>query len=452
MSLESRLTHSIYDGTGPNCISNLLMSPTHHLFDPRSYFVYTDKRGDFSHICYSEETSNVIDFMNSFIGVVHSCFCLFNLIGLAMKSFTYLKAPNESYYLAESAINETFAKKSKAQKWPMINMAAMSQFPAKIEPSKEELEAIKSLKLTDLLTVWRDVGKSHSQYEKINTDLHDWLTKIVPHPEKYNYISQSVAPEAAAKLKQTLLLIIHQLNTQKNLTPNSKEHFLLRIFDKSFFSPEELLTHSPSNKGKLEHRVTCSPTWIEVTEQIYKELKGSGTAEQRLLQYLQQIKEDIVHETSEELQRNSRRINIDWHGLNIGRTLIGKEIALDCSNLKFDSTFKLGFLTKLAWKYPALYFFYRHCSPQGLKDRLIKKISLDHLGAHTNGLDQQLMKFLEPFAIEHVKASHINTENESFDSATYVMMTFFDKDPTAQKYHFNHLGAQGLLNLIGIPV
>lgn len=445
MSLTFRLTHTVFDGTKANFISNLFMQPTQGLFDGRSYFVYFNEEGDFSHICFNEVTSRVITLLKTFTGLIHTSFCLFNIIGLAMKTISYHAEPNEAYFFAEGAVNGH-------HKWPMINMAAMRTLPPKIEPTAKELKAIQSLKLTDLLTIWDAASSSHAQAKKIHQDLKGWLSHIVPKPEKYNYISQKVAPLASAKLTRTLLLIIHQLQTLSHLTSDQKERFILRIYDKAFFTSEELHTRLVPPNAPLARRVTCSPTWIEVAEQVYKELKGAGAVQDRLLHYLQQIKEDIIYETSEDIQRRYPTYNIEWHGLNIGRTLIGREIALDRSNLQFDSTFHFNLFEGLAFKYPALFLFYRHCSPQGLKDRLIKKIALDHQGIHTNGLDQDLMLFLKPDAQKHALACKINPEDADFDLARYVMETYFEQDSTTNKYQVNDLGAQALLNRIGIPV
>lgn len=457
MSMTFRLSHTVFDGTRSNCISNLLMYPSQYLSDQRTYFVYTDKHGDFSHICFNVETSCVIRFFKTFIGVIHTCFCLFNLIGLGIKTISYLKGANFTYFIAQAAIEPTPGKPIKTQSWPMINIAAMKRPPVKVAPTDEELKVIQFLKLTDLLSIWKQVGYSHTQYAKIKIDLEKWLTSIVPFPSKYNYISQLVAPEAVEKLKQNLLLIINQLSTLDTLTLDQKEQFILRIYDKVFFSTKELKGRIIDRDGQLENRVTCSPTWIEITEQIYKELKRGATTTNRLLQYLQQIKEDIIYEVSERIQKKFPMIDIEWHSLNMVRTLIGKSIGLDRSNLKFDSTFNLPLLERLVFKHPLLYLFYWYCSPQELKGRLVKKITLDHSGKRSSGFDQEFAKFIEPFAKEHARQSKINPDAEDFDVATYIMNVFFDrkkggKNPAIPKFCINELGAKALLRSIDIPV
>jgi len=454
MGLYFRLTHTVFDGTSSNAMSNLLMRPTQSLFDHRTYYFYTTKAGDFSHICYDEVTSKVREYFNTFIGVIHSCYCLFNVVGLVMKTLTYFKTQSEAYFLAEAAITESFVKKT--QKWPMINTAALAQCPPRVDPTEEELEAIKSIKTTDLIAIWNEVA-DHSEKVKIEQDLNDWLTKIVPHPEKYTYIAKEVAPEAAATLEKNLKLVIHQMRTQPDLTKAQKERHIISIIDKAFFSEAELAMHPAHSKDPLENRVACSPTWIEVTQQVYKELKGGHTVQIRLLLYLQQIKEDIIHELSEEIQRSGFLANIEWHGLNIGRTLIGKEIGLDRSNLKYDSTFELGVTSQMLLKYPVLYRFFQRCPPHELKTRLIKKISLDHLGEKTNGLDQELMAFLKPFAKDYFERHNIDYEADALPLSewgieNFMTKYFFDYDAQEKKYHFNLLGAEGLLTLMGIPV
>jgi len=454
MSLYFRLTQTVYDGTTSNFISNLLLRPTQALFDQRSYYFYTKDNGDFSHICFDEVTSKVIYYFNLFLGVIHSCYCIFNLAGFAMKAFSYLTQPSVAYFLAESAISESFVKKT--TKWPMISTSALSRSPPKVDPTAKELEAIQSIKTTELTDIWNEVS-THSEKKRLAKDLDDWLTKIVPFPDKYTYISKDVAPEAAATLEQNIKLVIYQMRTNPDLSNNVKERHILAIIDKAYLSETEKRTHPSHSDDPLENRIACSPTWIEVTQQIYKELKGGGTAETRLLLYLQQIKEDIIHELSEEMQRDGLLINIEWHGLNIGRTIIGKEIGLDRSNLKYDSTFKLGISTQIILKYPILYRFFQQCPPDELKLRLIKKVSYDHQGKGSNGADQELITFIEPYAEAFFKENKIDYEDDDLPTheygiAAHTLKYFFDYTPKENKYHFNDLGATALLTLIGIPV
>ncbi|WP_420422274.1 hypothetical protein [Simkania sp.] len=455
MSLYFRLTQTVYDGTTSNLISNLLLRPTQSLFDQRTYFFYTKENGDdFSHICFDEVTSKVMHYFNLFIGVIHSCYCIFNLAGFAMKVFSYLTQPSVAYFLAESAISESFVKKT--TQWPMINTSAISRCPPQIDPTDEELEAIKTIKTTDLIDIWNKVS-NHSQRDKIAQDLHDWLTLIVPYPDKYTYIAKEVAPEAAATLEQKLKLIIHQIRENPELSDDVIERHILSIVDKAYLSKQEQLSHAPHSDDPLENLVACSPTWIEVTEQVYKELKGGETVETRLLLYLQQIKEDIIHELSEEMQRDGTLPNIEWHGLNMGRIVIGKEIGLDRSNLKYDSTFKLPGSVQIILKYPVLYRFFQRCPPQELKERLIKKISYEHQGKKTKGLDPELMTFIEPYAKAYFKDNKIDYEDDDLPTsewgiAPHIMKYFHHYDPKEDKYHFNDLGAKVLLTLIGVPV
>lgn len=455
MSLYFRLTQTVYDGTTSNFISNILMRPTQSLFDQRTYYFYTkEKTDDFSHICFDEVTSKVVHYFNLFVGVIHSCYCIYNLVGFAIKVFSYLTQPSIAYFLAESAISESFVNKT--TQWPMINTSAISRCPPKVDPTDEELEAIKTIKTTELVDIWKSAS-NHSKKDEIAEDLNLWLTRIVPNPEKYTYIAKEVAPEASATLEQNIKLIIYQIRRNKELSNDVIERHILAIVDKAYLSEEEKRTHPSHSEDPLENRIACSPTWIEVAQQVYKELKGGGTVESRLLLYLQQIKEDIIHELSEEMQRDGSLPNIEWHGLNMGRMVIGKEIGLDRSNLKYDSTFKLPVSIQIILKYPILYRFFQRCPPQELKDRLIKKISYDHQGKGSNGLDQELMAFIEPYAETHFKDNKIDYEDdklpmEDWGLANHITKHFFDYDNKEKKYHFNDLGAKALLTSIGIPV
>lgn len=75
----------------------------------------------------------------------------------------------------------------------------------------------------------------------------------------------------------------------------------------------------------------CYPTWLEEAAKLYSEIHGqAGTAEVKLLKYVQEYKESVI------LQFVQKDANFQWHSLNYVRNILGKELGLNTTLNQLD--------------------------------------------------------------------------------------------------------------------
>ncbi len=139
--------------------------------------------------------------------------------------------------------------------------------------------------------------------------MKEWIKDSVPYPEKYSFINAKVGALAAESLQLYLKAIAARLSELKS--PKKTEQVLVEL-----------------NKASK----VCAPTWLEVAKREYVNLYVASDAENRILKYIQEIKEEIIQDFI------NRIPGAHWNKLNEVRWAAGQELGLDDSLTKYDAT------------------------------------------------------------------------------------------------------------------
>lgn len=73
----------------------------------------------------------------------------------------------------------------------------------------------------------------------------------------------------------------------------------------------------------------CPPTWLQEASKIFNELSERADVSQSVLSIVQTYKEDLILEYMQYL-------GFQWHGLNVMRYSVGRELGLDVESAKLD--------------------------------------------------------------------------------------------------------------------
>ena len=401
-------THPLWD------LSTHLMAPTQHLFgNGKTYVVYSNKN-HYSHVICSEKTSQIIKISQKIIGVLHTLFCIFNLMGLTIKGIIYIVSPRPfpCHFLRNQIKNNE----------PIISIVEMRKKLQKMAPTQEELIKIKKIKVTDLLkflnTAFSEEDYLKEDNKQMVNHLKTWLKKDIFDSTKYTHIKTKNVPLAKKQLIQRLKLIIYHLRLSNLSNPE-----IIDLFKKLYFASIE-----------------CTPTWLKVSKKIYEsfKLKDSDSTSYLILKWVKEIIEDVL------LEFVQLELGMHWNGLNQISNMLHRELGLDCSDLRFDSAYHLRFFFIFNAKYSLLFNkFYRLLTPKILVDRLIKKIEVKSKGTN------QFVGLLSQSLVRHAK-NHAKINNNSIDDeAIYALKHFFHKKPSTKqappKYSLNKAGAIALL-------
>ncbi|MCB1119600.1 MAG: hypothetical protein KDK65_06545, partial [Chlamydiia bacterium] len=137
-----------------------------------------------------------------------------------------------------------------------------------------------------------------------------WLFAEVPYKERYTYVGGLVADQAVAQLTRDLRHVLVLLEEQGDkASADQTEAFLTELADKS---------------------LVCAPTWLELAARHIRVLTNTDKMEDRLQQYLLEIKEDLIQgyldETTKKLQAQRYQLHTDWNWLNVMRSKLGDEL------------------------------------------------------------------------------------------------------------------------------
>lgn len=396
------------NGVGSCEFADLFITPLRWLLNGKEYTVIrkvSDDSLDYSHTLRDASLSKCERVVKRILGFLGTVFLFpLVLIGFIAKRITENEYSKEDYAMTESIRDFT---------GPSLLRDKISKSPLPI--ASPTLVVSNTHNIDSIVTIWEKVGKTHVDYDKIRNHLDDWLKNTVPVPDKYTFISQKRAPQAAADLQNYLGHIIQIIEDGK-ISDDRAEQVILALYDAS---------------------IVCPPTWLEVALKQYEILKGGDGAEQRVLNYVQQIKEDLIIDFTSTLE------DVEWHALNYMRWLVGKELGLDVSHLKYDS----AVINKIIPQYSksvCLKIFHEHYTPDALINGMITKINLDKLG----NFDPELALYLENAGVKKAKEEGIDVDSDEFDSAMYVLESYYvEKDGG---YMINELGATQLLIETGL--
>lgn len=394
------------DGIGSVPIADFLLTPVRWMVNGKHYHVVrkvSESEFPYSHTLKPATISKTEKIAKIILGTLGTILLFpLVLVGFGIKICTRNQYSLENYFYAKSVAENLDTAE------PSILHNTLNQAPLVISVPKK---VSKKISLEELLSIWDKVGKNNSNYEEVKNHLNEWITESVPNPEKYNYISEKIAPEAAADLQRYLRLIIKELQSSKH-NNDTAERVILSLFDAS---------------------KVCSPTWLEVAIKEYRTLKGGGGQRQRILRYVQEIKEEIILDWA--------RKNIPdghWHILNYARWLMGKELGLDTSHISYDAAAQQkedGIFTKEMCRG----LFFEHYTTEYLIEALIEKINYDNNGNY----DQELGKILGSILETEAKNEGIDTEDEDWDVAMKTLEKYFDQKDG--KYYLNTSGTQAIL-------
>ena len=309
---------------------------------------------------------------------------------------------------------------------PIVKGDKLSKAPAVIKPSQEEMQNIASMKdCSDLNRIWSEVGRSQCgeypfQYTK--KMLAQWIEQEIPDHRLYTYISEKLAPYAAAQLQQDLKLIINLLNNN-TFSEKKTASVIMALVDSSN---------------------VCSPTWLETARKQYQLLKGGDTESDIFLRYCQEAKESLI------LASTSAK-GLEWHVINYVRKLLHKNLGLDVSNSEFDSVIKISFFAKLfvafqRSKYLHI-FFYQIFTPEKMINSIVNQINIEYFD--TSGYAQEISGLCQNAALQHAMANNIDTSNDDFDLGNYTMEMFYTAD-SKQHYTINAVAVLWMLRELNI--
>jgi hypothetical protein len=328
------------------------------------------------------------------------------LSGWSVAGWLSTGANGQLLLMADRSTTPWPAKEGKGLIWSdqHVPVRALRQTPNRITPSQDEEQRAQNLNILDLVRVAQTVGLSSAYQQK----LEDWLTDKVPNPKEYTIVGAGQEELACAQLNRHLRLILLEMDHSENPPSNdSKQRVLSKLVD---------------------HSAACSPTWLEVAEEGYAELKGATNLRQRLLQYVTTIKRDLIHE---DLQSHDYFPGAeDWHLEKRVVHQAGRELGLPISEAFYlDSTVSHRPFEDREFRAQAFKFASDLFLKETFIQRVLPKLQMEAPG---NGLDPEVTHFL------------CDGDAENWDFACQVYYTNVNG-----VYHLNEDGARKLLALIG---
>lgn len=390
-------------------VADTLITPLRWLVNGKRY-IAVRVEDEFSHPVIYEKSSPFINVIKRIIGFIGTI-ALFPLVclGIAIKKYQISDITQENYASIQSLTLDNKAK--------ILFKKAFSIAPKPIPKLPHDAPSVLGTDLSELSVLWTEAGKDHTQRDEFSNKLNDWITHVVPDPSKYNYISQETAPNAAKELEYYLKLLILELKARND--SNTSERVIIELINAS---------------GK------CSPTWLEVAKREYQKLKCGDLVDQQILQYLREVKEDLIMEFAERTEEGSQ-----WHVINYARWIVGKEFGLDRSQLDFDSVIEQKEMEGYS-KDTCRKIFYSIFKLDEIIPRIQAKIELEHSGGNTS--IQFYGPALSKIANAHAAAAGVDVESEEYDDITYSTETFFDLKGST--YVLNNNGVEAFLKSIGL--
>ncbi len=391
--------------------ADLLITPLRWLVGGRRYMAIRNGRSEFSHAIAYEKSHPLINVVKRIVGLIGTV-VLFPIvgIGLALKAYQISDISKENYAYITSITTNNKAK--------FLSKKAISIAPTPIPMLPQNDPQVIAADLQELVNLWSSAGKDHSEFQEISNQIRSWVTDTVPDPSKYNYISQETAPAASAELQYYLKLLIIELKAKNN--QDITERVILELINAS---------------------KKCSPTWLEVATREYRKLKSGNLVNQQILQYLREVKEDLIMEYANKNEQDSQ-----WHVINYARWILGDEFGLDRSHLDYDSVIQ----QKVLEDYPkekCREIFYSIFKLEEITPRIQAKIEMEYAG--TNLSIQFYGQTLSEIADKHAASSGVDIESDNYDSLLYSMSTFFDLRDD-KHYILNNTGVEALLEILGI--
>lgn len=286
---------------------------------------------------------------------------------------------------------------------PVIRLDQLSIRPKSIALTDTEWEKIDQVKYDNLVTIWDEVSSgmnSETQRAK-KRELKNWLEKEVPDTSTYTHIP------------------VDQLETTKILLERNLRFITCKCQDPetSFEKKRDVLGRLCLVAAKDVREGVCTPTWVEVTDAIYEELKDAGGYREKVLRWVQAVKEDLLL-----LWHPAQH----WNFLNSVRALIGFECGLRYEMANYDDT--VGLYRIVENKEQVLKRFLADFTIDSLIKGLIPKIRKDTTGAFDHDLNVILGRRI-PSDVE--------------DETAYLLKTFYDEEDG--KYYINETGVKELL-------
>ena len=177
---------------------------------------------------------------------------------------------------------------------PKIDWSKIGEAPPRIEMLDAETlsNLVPDFEAKDKLTEW--FSTYVSQEEDEGASFRGDVNRVLIAGSD-NYVLQN----AQVYLKQ----IVHYLSEEQN---ESKRQMAVR--------------------GLFEAYKACQPTWLEGTKNVWNNLSGRDDFKNRLLGWVQEVKEEMIKEDIQITRNNSQ-----WHGLNYARKHRGVKYGLDMS-------------------------------------------------------------------------------------------------------------------------
>lgn len=242
----------------------------------------------------------------------------FVMIGLGLKALA-MNGPDKALYNQLFAENRLIYVQEEIRKTPL-------HIPIN-EHIQKNRRKLKKIHLNQLVTKWMAIGKKRADYDEIRHALAEFVINA-EIPSKFNYVPGRFQKEASELLVAQLRLVL--MNFDK-LSKDEQINALLEL----------------AEAGKK-----CPPTWLEVSAKIYKETCGYPGIEDKMRQYIQMIKEDILRfEIEKEGLINRDFHRYEWHVLEFARHMIGIKWGLDRTNLHLDNAYGLNRLTNVQKKH-----------------------------------------------------------------------------------------------------
>lgn len=390
-------------------VADALMIPLLWFTNNKSYKVVRFQ-GEISNLIAHRDFPEMVTLAKKVSGLI-GCIVLFPLvlIGLALKKYQITPDSQENYAWVKS-IEDTAGS-------IIIREEAFSLAPESIRVSPEEQAAIETIELQELVSLWEKTDSNNPQFTETSVKLEDWLQNKVLHPNTYTFINSEIVQLASNELQLYLKQLILEL--KKKNDPKIVEKVV-----------NELVYAS----GK------CSPTWLEVAKREYLKLKCNDTMRQQLLQYLREIKEDLIMDFANENEPGSQ-----WHVINYVRWVAGNELGLDRSQINYDSTVTYE-EDRIYPKKECLEIFSNLFTYEQIFNRMQRKIELEHAG--TNLSIQMYATTLSSIVDADAIAAGIDIETLGYDNSFEVLERFFEKKDGL--YILNLAGVTALMEQLGV--
>ena len=294
-----------------NTAADFFLTPVRTLHNGRTYHLFKDDDGDWLNLMRTKETkSKVNEVVKKIFAVLVIATVIPVVLGLVLKYCAIRVYP-------ETKENYRMIKNHDGEPLILYNNLKLAPKNKGFNMEKERKDAL-GIDLNLLLVLWDQLGHTRRDLNGLRNSLEELIDKS-GQPNYFRYIRAKYARQASEQLRIQLKLIIKELLDGK-LSFDKKEGILVEI---------------------AECAKQCSPTWLEVVNKKYQELRASAKVRNSLLKYIQKFKEEKI------LEMTQNGYQPEWHGLNYVRYHLGKELGLDRSNLQYDGVIARGILDKL---------------------------------------------------------------------------------------------------------